>query len=75
MKALNTIVGALGFMIPMALAGTSASAEDQLKEGLDIAAELIERVRPAVQGLKVSAPLGQVDLLEDLLHQSKGGMA
>ena len=31
MKALNTIVGALGFMIPMALAGTSASAEDQLK--------------------------------------------
>lgn len=31
MKAFNTIVGALGLMIPLALAGTSASAEDQLK--------------------------------------------
>ena len=31
MKAFNTIVAALGLMIPLALAGTSASAEDQLK--------------------------------------------
>ncbi len=43
------------------------SAEDQLKEGLDIAREIIARVRPAVRGLQLSAPLGQVELLETLL--------
>ena len=42
------------------------SAEDQLKVGLDIARELIAAVRPAVQGLQLSAPLGQVELLETL---------
>src|SRR5476651_1042188 len=31
MKLFRTIAGALGLMIPMALAGTSAIAEDQLK--------------------------------------------
>jgi methionine synthase / methylenetetrahydrofolate reductase(NADPH) len=44
-----------------------SSAEDQLREGLDIAREIIEAVRPNVQGLQVSAPLGQVDLLKELL--------
>ena len=43
-----------------------AGADDQLKEGLDIAREIIEAVKPAVQGLQVSAPLGQVELLKDL---------
>ncbi len=43
------------------------SAQDQLKEGLDIARETIDRVRPAVRGLQLSAPLGQVELLEPLL--------
>ena len=43
------------------------SAEDQLKEGLDIAREIIAKVRPAVRGLQLSAPLGQVELLETLL--------
>ena len=45
-----------------------AAAEDQLKEGLDIAREIIEAVRPSVQGLQVSAPLGQVELLKGLLE-------
>lgn len=44
------------------------SAEDQLKEGLAIARELIDELRPVVQGLQVSAPMGQVELLEDLLR-------
>ena len=43
-----------------------SSAEDQLKEGLDIAREIIEAVRSRVQGLQVSAPLGQVELLKEL---------
>jgi len=42
-------------------------AEDQLREGLDIAREIIELVRPSVRGLQLSAPLGQVDLLDSLL--------
>jgi homocysteine S-methyltransferase len=46
------------------------SAEDQLKEGLAIAREIIERVRPAVRGLQLSAPLGQVELLDTLLGTS-----
>ncbi len=35
--------------------------EDQLKEGLAIASELLEEIRPAVQGVQISAPLGRVD--------------
>jgi len=44
------------------------SAEDQLKEGLDIAREIITRIRPAVRGLQLSAPLGQVELLDTLFE-------
>lgn len=43
-----------------------SAADDQLKEGLSIAREIIEKVRPAVQGLQVAAPVGQVELLEEL---------
>lgn len=42
-------------------------AEDQMKEGLDIALEMIARVKPQVAGLQISAPLGQVERLEGLL--------
>lgn len=65
-----------GVFVPKALLermATRHTAEDQLKEGLDIATELIERVRPRVRGLQISAPLGQVDLLEGLLRLSKEG--
>lgn len=48
--------------------GRWTSAEDQLKEGLAIAQELLEAVRPRVRGVQIAAPLGQVDLLEGLLR-------
>ena len=44
------------------------SAEDQLKEGLDIAREIITKVGPSVRGLQLSAPFGQVEFLETLLQ-------
>ncbi|MDR3671646.1 MAG: bifunctional homocysteine S-methyltransferase/methylenetetrahydrofolate reductase [Holophaga sp.] len=44
------------------------SAEDQLKEGIAIAQETIARVRPSVRGLQLSAPLGQVELLDSLMQ-------
>jgi homocysteine S-methyltransferase len=49
------------------------SAEDQLKEGIDIAREIIEKVRPSVRGLQLSAPLGQVELLDSLLELPGSG--
>jgi homocysteine S-methyltransferase len=49
-----------------------SSAEDQLKEGLDIAREIIDQVRSSVRGLQLSAPLGQVELLDSLL-EPRGG--
>jgi len=48
------------------------SAEDQLKEGIAIAQETIARVRPSVRGLQLSAPLGQVELLDTLLDIGVG---
>ncbi len=45
-------------------------AEDQLKEGLQIACEIIETIRPRIQGLQISAPLGQVELLGGILQVS-----
>ncbi|HNX30580.1 MAG TPA: bifunctional homocysteine S-methyltransferase/methylenetetrahydrofolate reductase [Holophaga sp.] len=42
------------------------AAEDQLKEGLDIAGEIIAAVKSSVQGLQVSVPMGQVEVLQGL---------
>ncbi len=42
-------------------------SEDQLKEGQDIAREVIEAIRPRVRGLQLSAPFGQVELVAPLL--------
>jgi homocysteine S-methyltransferase len=44
------------------------SAEDQLKEGLEIAREIILQVGPSVRGLQLSAPFGQVQYLAPLLE-------
>ena len=44
------------------------SADDQLKEGLDIAREIITKVGPSVRGLQLSAPFGQVEFLDTLLE-------
>jgi homocysteine S-methyltransferase len=60
-----------GVTMPPALLKRMArwpSAEDQLKEGLDIAREIITAIRPAVRGLQLSAPLGQVELLDTLFE-------
>ena len=43
------------------------SSDDQLKEGLAIAQEIIEAIRPRVRGLQLSAPFGQVELIAPLL--------
>jgi methionine synthase / methylenetetrahydrofolate reductase(NADPH) len=59
-----------GVQVPLSILARMASREspeDQLKEGLDIAREIIDKVRPSVQGLQLSAPLGQVEFLADLL--------
>jgi homocysteine S-methyltransferase len=59
-----------GVILPRALLARMASratAEDQVKEGLDIAREIIEAIRPRIQGLQLSAPFGQVELVAPLL--------
>ncbi len=43
-----------------------------MKEGIAIAQEIIARVRPSVRGLQLSAPLGQVELLDTLLGAGDG---
>jgi methionine synthase I (cobalamin-dependent)/5,10-methylenetetrahydrofolate reductase len=43
------------------------TAEEQREEGLLIARELVEKIRPAIQGLQISAPLGQVEFALSLL--------
>jgi homocysteine S-methyltransferase len=43
------------------------TTEDQRKQGIEIAAELIADIKKSVQGLQISAPLGQVDLALALL--------
>ncbi|WP_243303523.1 bifunctional homocysteine S-methyltransferase/methylenetetrahydrofolate reductase [Geothrix oryzisoli] len=57
------------FMPPAILARMAkwATAEDQVKEGLAIAQEIIETIRPRIRGLQLSAPFGQVELVAPLL--------
>ncbi len=59
-----------GVFLPPALLIRMAkwpSAEDQIKEGLAIAQEIIETIRPRIRGLQLSAPFGQVELVAPLL--------
>lgn len=60
-----------GVSVPQSILDRMAkysSAEDQLKEGIDICRETIEAILPRVQGLAVSAPMGNVDMLVGLLQ-------
>jgi methionine synthase / methylenetetrahydrofolate reductase(NADPH) len=41
---------------------SARSKEHGVQEGISIAREMLERVRPLVQGVQVSAPFGKVDL-------------
>ncbi|WP_306591194.1 bifunctional homocysteine S-methyltransferase/methylenetetrahydrofolate reductase [Geothrix sp. 21YS21S-4] len=63
----NEVPGA--FVPPAILARMAkwSTAEDQVKEGLAIAQEVIETIRPRVRGLQLSAPFGQVELVAPLL--------
>jgi len=59
-----------GVFVPPSLLTRMAkwtSAEDQVKEGLAIAQEIIETIRPRIRGLQLSAPFGQVELVAPLL--------
>jgi homocysteine S-methyltransferase len=38
------------------------SREDQLKMGIEIARESVERIRDRVAGIQVSAPFGKIDI-------------
>lgn len=42
------------------------SKEHAIREGIDIAREMLERVKPYVQGVQVSAPFGKVSLALDV---------
>jgi homocysteine S-methyltransferase len=44
--------------------------EAGLAEGIAIAREMLERVRPSVQGVQVSAPFGRVELALDVFRDS-----
>ncbi len=62
-----------GVHVPRAVLDRMAKfdkAEDQLKEGLDLAREIVEAVRPRIQGLQLSAPFGQVELVAPFLPGS-----
>ncbi len=59
-----------GVFLPPALLVRMAkwtTAEDQIKEGLAIAQEIIDAIRPRIRGLQLSAPFGQVELVAPLL--------
>ncbi|WP_243319575.1 bifunctional homocysteine S-methyltransferase/methylenetetrahydrofolate reductase [Geothrix sp. SG200] len=59
-----------GVLVPPALLTRMArwaTADDQVKEGLAIAQETIEAIRPRIRGLQLSAPFGQVELVAPLL--------
>ncbi len=44
------------------------SRDHAVAEGIAIAREMLERVRPLVQGAQVSAPFGKVELALDVLR-------
>jgi homocysteine S-methyltransferase len=48
------------------------SKEAGVAEGIAIAREMLERVRPIVQGAQVSAPFGRVELALDVFKDSTG---
>jgi methionine synthase / methylenetetrahydrofolate reductase(NADPH) len=49
------------------------SKEHGVKEGIAIAREMLERVRPSVQGVQVSAPFGKVELALEVFSETLVG--
>jgi homocysteine S-methyltransferase len=48
-----------------------STAEDQMKEGMDIAHEILEAARPRIQGIQLSAPFGKVELVAPFISRLK----
>ncbi|MBR5414990.1 MAG: bifunctional homocysteine S-methyltransferase/methylenetetrahydrofolate reductase [Thermoguttaceae bacterium] len=48
---------------------SGGSKEDQMKVGIEIAREAIERIRPRVGGVQVSAPFGRVELSMEVMAE------
>jgi methionine synthase / methylenetetrahydrofolate reductase(NADPH) len=51
-------------------AASARSKEHAVAEGIAIAREMLERVRPHVQGVQVSAPFGKVELALDVFRDT-----
>lgn len=51
---------------------SAVSKEHALAEGIRIAQEMLERVRPMVQGVQVSAPFGRVELALQVIEGAGG---
>lgn len=51
-------------------AASARSKEHAVAEGIAIAREMLERVRPYVQGVQVSAPFGKVELALDVFRDT-----
>jgi homocysteine S-methyltransferase len=51
-------------------AASAKSKEHGVAEGISIAREMLERVRPHVQGVQVSAPFGKVELALDVFRDT-----
>ena len=49
---------------------SARSKEHGVAEGIAIAREMLQRVRPYVQGVQVSAPFGKVELALDVFRDT-----
>ncbi|MEJ7812128.1 MAG: bifunctional homocysteine S-methyltransferase/methylenetetrahydrofolate reductase [Gemmatimonadaceae bacterium] len=66
-----------GVVVPNAIiermrVANARSKEHAVAEGIAIAREMLERVRPAVQGVQVSAPFGKVELALQVFGELAG---
>src|SRR5687767_229476 len=59
-----------GLIIERMRAASAKSKEHGVAEGIAIAREMLERVRPHVQGVQVSAPFGKVELALDVFRDT-----
>jgi len=69
-----------GVVVPLEIiermrAASAKSKEHGVAEGIAIAREMLERVRPLVQGVQVSAPFGKVELALDVFRDSLTAVA
>ncbi|MBA3340474.1 MAG: bifunctional homocysteine S-methyltransferase/methylenetetrahydrofolate reductase, partial [Gemmatimonadaceae bacterium] len=59
-----------GHIIERMRQASARSKEHGLQEGIAIAREMLERVRPSVQGAQVSAPFGKVELALEVFGET-----